>query len=140
MRRHDLGPWRRRGGNSGVFCLAMRFSSETPTRLRELAAAWADVNVTERASFQTWMLRFCEALGVDTPDPPTDAYRFELPIAVVDREGRESPNYIDCWKAGHFALEAKASGVDLRNDALLRKAFGQVRNYVAHVSGCLLYT
>lgn len=32
-------------------------------------------------------------------------------------------------------MEAKASGDETRNDALLRKAFGQVRNYVAHVSG-----
>ncbi len=113
----------------------MTFPTEAPARLRDLARAWADTDVNERASFQTWMLRFCEALGVATPEPPTDAYRFELPVSVVDREGRESTNFIDCWKAGHFALEAKASGDETRNDALLRKAFGQVRNYVAHVSG-----
>ena len=113
----------------------MPFPSDAPARLRDLARAWADTTANERASFQTWMLRFCEALGVATPEPPTDAYRFELPVSAVDREGRESTNFIDCWKAGHFALEAKASGDDSRNDALLRKAFGQVRNYVAHVSG-----
>ena len=115
--------------------VTMTLSTGAPSRLRDLAHAWAGSNVNERASFQTWMLRFCEALGVATPEPPTDAYRFELPVSVVDREGRESTNFIDCWKAGHFALEAKASGDETRNDALLRKAFGQVRNYVAHVSG-----
>ncbi|MGI8403970.1 MAG: hypothetical protein ACR2OE_04250, partial [Thermomicrobiales bacterium] len=88
----------------------MTLSTGAPGRLRDLAHAWAGNNVNERASFQTWMLRFCEALGVATPEPPTDAYRFELPVSVVDREGRESTNFIDCWKAGHFALEAKASG------------------------------
>ena len=113
----------------------MTFPSEAPARLRELAQAWAGTNVNERAAFQTWMLRFCEALGVATPDPPTDAYRFELPVQAMDREGRESTNFIDCWKSGHFAIEAKASGDDRRNDSLLRKAFGQVRNYVAYVSG-----
>lgn len=81
------------------------------------------------------MLRFCEALGVHTPEPPTDSYRFELPVAVVDREGTESINFIDLWKAEHFALEAKALGESNRADLQLRKAFGQVRNYVAHVSG-----
>ena len=113
----------------------MTFPSEAPARLRELAQAWAGTNVNERAAFQTWMLRFCEALGVATPDPPTASYRFELPVQVMDREGRESTNFIDCWKSGHFAIEAKASGDDRRNDSLLRKAFGQVRNYVAYVSG-----
>ena len=108
--------------------------SSQAERLRALARAWADTSVNERASFQTWMLRFCEALGVPTPEPPTDDYRFELPVRVVDREGRESTNFIDCWKKDHFALEAKAIG-DERADPLLRKAFGQVRNYVAHVSG-----
>ncbi len=113
----------------------MTFPSEAPARLRNLSHSWANSTANERASFQPWMMRFCEALGVASPEPPTDAYRFELPVSVVDREGRESTNFIDCWKAAHFALEAKASGDETRNDALLRKAFGQVRNYVAHVSG-----
>ncbi|MDO8500790.1 MAG: hypothetical protein Q7S20_03015 [Gemmatimonadaceae bacterium] len=108
---------------------------EAASRLAGLAQDWAETSVNERASFQTWMLRFCDALGVEKPDPPTNDYRFELPVSVVDREGRESINYIDCWKAGYFALEAKSSGEGPRNDSLLRKAFGQVRNYVAHVSG-----
>ena len=108
---------------------------DVPTRLRDLASAWADASANERASFQPWLLRFCEALGVPAPEPPTDAYRFELPVAVIDREGRQAVNFIDCWKAGHFAIEAKAFGEGLGNDALLRKAYGQVRNYVAHVPG-----
>jgi hypothetical protein len=109
-------------------------------RLKQLAHDWKDVTANERSVFQAWLVRFCEALGVSPPVPPTDRYRFELPVHIIDREGRESVNYIDCWKAGHFALEAKASGAGSaplgeRDDTLLRKAFGQVRNYVAHVSG-----
>ena len=84
--------------------------SDSAARLKQLAESWSSNTVNERAGFQTWLIRFSEALGVETPDPPTDDYRFELPVRVMDREGRESTNFIDCWKAGHFALEAKASG------------------------------
>ena len=112
------------------------FSPEdAAVRLRALAERWADNDASERSSFQSWLIDFAAALGVGTPVPPTDDYCFELPIHVVDREGRETTNYIDCWKAGHFAIEAKASGTDARNDTLLRKAYGQLRNYVPHVSG-----
>jgi hypothetical protein len=110
---------------------------EISARLADLADSWAGSSINERGSFQTWLIRFCEALEVEPPDPPTDDYRFELPIRMMDREGRESPNFIDCWKKGHFALEAKASaaGAAGLDEPLLRKAYGQVRNYVAHVSG-----
>ena len=107
------------------------------TRLRALAGKWANVTVSERAAFQGWLLEFCDALGVDTPMPPTPEYQFELPVSVVDRSGNPATNFIDCWKAGHFALEAKATGVAAENDQPLRKAFGQVRNYVSHVKGTL---
>jgi hypothetical protein len=111
--------------------------NEAAERLRQLAEDWAETSVNERGSFQTWLIRFCEALGVEPPDPPTDDYRFELPIRMVDREGRESTNFIDCWRKAHFAIEAKATGAatGAPEDPLLRKAYGQVRNYVAHVSG-----
>ena len=108
---------------------------ERADRLRQLGADYAGTTANERAVFQPWMTRFCAALGVAPPESRTDDYRFELPVHVVDREGRESTNFIDCWKAGHFALEAKASGRDQRDDALLRRAYGQLRNYVAHVPG-----
>jgi len=111
--------------------------ADAAARLRRLAESWTGNTANERAVFQTWLIRFCEALGVEPPDPPTDEYRFELPIPIIDREGRESTNFVDCWKRGHFAMEAKASvaGSTTRDDTLLRKAFGQVRNYVPHVSG-----
>lgn len=104
-------------------------------RLRRLAADWSATNANERASFQSWLIRFCEALDVGAPTPPTDDYRFELPVHVVDRDGRESTNFIDCWKHGHFAIEAKAFVEGAGADRGLRKAYGQLRNYVAHVPG-----
>ncbi len=106
-------------------------------RLQALAEAWTGAVVTERSAFQTWMLAFCDALGVPGPNPPSADHQFELPVSVVERDGRETTNFIDYWKAGHCALEAKATDVPETNDQPLRKAFGQVRNYVSHVKGPL---
>ena len=108
---------------------------EAAQQLRELSERWAGVDANERASFQTWFLEFCAALGVPAPSPPTDEYRFELPVRVVDREGELATNFIDAWRVGHFAMEAKMSEAGRNNDALLRRAFGQVRTYVSHVPG-----
>lgn len=100
-------------------------AAEAAPRLKALAEAWDGNTANERAVFQTWMIRFCEAIGVDPPpSPPTDQHRFELPVAMMDRDGRESTNYIDYWKAGHAAVEAKASEPGRSNEQLLIKAFG----------------
>ena len=101
-------------------------------RLQALAEAWGGASVSERSAFQTWMLAFCDALGVPGPDPPSPGHQFELPVSVVERDGRETTNFIDYWKAGHCALEAKATGVPETNDQPLRKAFGQGCNSVSH--------
>jgi hypothetical protein len=106
----------------------------TARNLQALAERWAPNTASERAGFQSWMLDLLEALGADRPLPPTPEHQFELAVRVVDREGRESVNYVDYWKAGHVAVEAKDFG-GAANDLGLRKAFGQVRNYVAHVPG-----
>jgi len=106
----------------------------TARNLQALAERWAPNTANERASFQSWMLDLLEALGAERPLPPIPDHQFELPVRVVDREGRESVNFIDYWKAGHVAVEAKALG-GAAGDLGLRKAFGQVRNYVAHVPG-----
>lgn len=104
-------------------------------RLEAHAEAWSGVTVSERSAFQTWFLAFCDALGVPGPNPPSPDYQFELPVHVIEKDGRETTNFIDCWRAHHFALEAKALDTPEENDKPLRKAFGQVRNYVSHVLG-----
>jgi hypothetical protein len=104
-------------------------------RLQDMMARWEGNTSSERAALQSFILELCAALGVAAPVPPTGAYQFEFPVQVVDRDGRETTNFIDCWKADHFALEGKATGDEIPNDNRLRKAFGQVRTYVAHVSG-----
>ena len=45
-------------------------------------------------------------------------------------ERGDSTDFIDCWKAGHFAVEAKVGGSE-SNEPLLRRAFRQLSDYVA---------
>ena len=105
--------------------------------LRALADRWRGSELKERQAFQTWFLEFCEALGVERPGPDgAGNYCFELPVKVLTPDGEESTNFIDCWKAGHVAIEAKASGKGT-NEVLLRKAYRQLTNYIAAEPGTI---
>jgi hypothetical protein len=105
-------------------------------RLQAMMARWAENRLSERASLQPFIIELCAALGVAAPAPSdADRYQFEFPVHVTERDGKTTTNFIDCWKAGHFALEGKATGDDIPDENRLRKAFGQVRTYVAHVFG-----
>lgn len=110
---------------------------DIPDRLRRLAERWSPSEATERASLQSYLLELCEALGVPRPVPPAPDYQFERTVIVVDRDGAESTNYIDLWKADHFALEGKAlfETAETSRDRRLRKAFGQVHHYAMQASG-----
>jgi hypothetical protein len=65
-------------------------ATDTARNLQALAERWVPNTANERASFQSWMLDLLEALGAGRPLPPTATHQFELPVRVVDREGRES--------------------------------------------------
>lgn len=84
-------------------------------------------------------MELCDALIVPRPQPRGSGYEFEFQIDAITVDGRESANFIDCWKAGFFALEGKddeeINKGKAANESLLRRAFGQVRNYVHHVPG-----
>ncbi|MDZ4674168.1 MAG: hypothetical protein SGI84_06915, partial [Gemmatimonadota bacterium] len=54
------------------------------------------------------------------PNPPSPDYQFELPVHVTNRDGTETTHITDCWRAGHFALEAKATDTPDGNDKPLR--------------------
>jgi len=105
----------------------------SPVALRELAERWAGAKPAERANFQSYLNELCGALGVEPPRPAGTGYQFEFPIKVVAREGTDSTNFVDCYKSGHFALEAKDEETGRSSDLLLRKAFGQVRSYAGYV-------
>jgi hypothetical protein len=103
--------------------------------LRALAQRWAEAKAAERANYQLYLIELCEALGVERPRPAGGGYQFEFPIAMVSRDGKESSNWADLYKAGHFLLEAKDEGEETTSDVLLRKAFGQARIYAGQVAG-----
>jgi hypothetical protein len=99
--------------------------------LRALRDRWADTKAAERANAQSYLRELCEALGVPSPQPAGSGYEFELPVKLVTRDGTETQGFVDCYKAGHFILEAK----DVQggaSDVALRRAYGQARQYAAH--------
>src|SRR6185437_10836872 len=49
-----------------------------------------------------------------------------------NRDGSESQNFVDCYKQGHFILEAKDYEAGRSTDLALQRAFGQARTYAGH--------
>lgn len=106
-----------------------------PTKLRALADRWATARAAERANAQSYIIELCDALGVEPPRPAGSGYEFELPVTLLARDGTESRGFIDCYKSRHFVLEAKdadAGAANGSNDVLLRRAYGQARQYASH--------
>lgn len=111
-------------------------------RLRELAGRWVDAAAAERANYQLYLIELCDAIGVPRPRPASTggvvadaaAYQFEYAVKTTTRDGTIATNYIDLYKAGCFALEAKDSEDGATTTRLLTKAFGQVSNYAKDLS------
>lgn len=69
---------------------------------------WQGVTASELATAQTFVIDLCELLGVARPHPtPAQDYMFERPVTFSHGDGTSSPGRIDCYKRGHFVLEAK---------------------------------
>lgn len=63
---------------------------------------------SELATAQSFVIDLCELLGVPKPHPtPEQAYMFERPITFQHGDGSTSAGRIDCYRRGHFVLEAK---------------------------------
>ena len=75
--------------------------------LRQLAAKWAGAKARERANYTLYIGGLCEALGVEGPRPAGSGYEYEFPVKVIDRDGKETTNFVDLFKRDHFILEAK---------------------------------
>jgi len=101
--------------------------------LRDLVERWSTAKAAERANAQSYLIELCHALGVEPPRPAGSGYEFEYPMRVGNRDGTESINFVDLYKHGHFALEAKDQVEGKDPDRLLRAAFGQVRSYAIQV-------
>ena len=92
---------------------------------------WSGKTASELSTAQSFVNELCALLGVVPPTHELD-YMFERPITFRHGDGSSSAGRIDCYRRGHFVLEAKklkagaaAKGFD---DALLR-ARAQAEGY-----------
>jgi len=79
-----------------------------PDTIDAFIAKWAASGAAERANAQSFILDLCRQLEVAPPQPKTpeeaaNAYVFEKTVPGI----AGSKNFIDCYKRGHFVLEAK---------------------------------
>lgn len=69
---------------------------------------WQGCSASELASAQSFIFELCELLGVEKPHPtPQQNYMFERPVTFRHGDGSTSAGRIDCYRRGHFVLEAK---------------------------------
>ncbi len=97
----------------------------TPEEVTAFIERWQGVQASELATAQSFIMELCGLLGVDRPHPtPEQDYMFERPISFQHGDGSTSPGRIDCYKRGHFVLEAKKvkAGAHTKgfDDALMR--------------------
>lgn len=100
---------------------------------------WQGVTASELATAQSFVMDFCELLGVAKPHPtPEEDYMFERPVTFEHGDGSKSPGRIDCYRRGHFVLEAKKlkAGAHTKgfDDGLLR-ARSQGESYARALPG-----
>ncbi len=95
------------------------------TSIAAFITRWQGVTASELATAQSFVIELCELLGVEKPHPTDDqAYMFERPVTFSHGDGSTSAGRVDCYKRGHFVLEAKKvkAGAHTKgfDDALLR--------------------
>lgn len=96
-------------------------------------ARWQGVAASELATAQSFIIDLCELLDVPKPHPTAaQDYMFERPITFAHGDGSSSAGRIDCYRRGHFVLEAKklkAGTASKRFDDGLLRARTQAENY-----------
>ncbi len=97
------------------------------TTIDTFIAKWAASGAAERANAQLFVAELCTQLGVEAPQPKTpdesaNAYVFEKTIPGAGG----AKNFIDCYKRGHFVLEAK-QGADADESAAPLSEAGERR-------------
>ena len=69
---------------------------------------WSGTTASELATAQSFVMDLCQLLGVERPHPtPEQSYMFERPVTFAHGDGSTSAGRIDCYRRGHFVLEAK---------------------------------
>ncbi len=105
---------------------------------------WQGTTASELSTAQSFVTQLCALLGVPAPHPTAaQDYMYERPITFAHGDGSSSAGRIDCYKHGHFVLEAKKTRLNLNakgftkgfDDALLRaraQGEGYARALPAH--------
>lgn len=99
----------------------------------EFIQRWKEVTASELATAQSFVIDLCELLEVPKPHPTIEQdYMFERPVTFAHGDGSNSAGRIDCYRCGHFVLEAKKlkAGAHTKgfDDGLLR-ARSQAESY-----------
>ena len=100
-------------------------------------ARWQHADGSELANYQLFITDLCQLLGVSTPEPACEdtrdnAYVFERRVTFQHGDGSASAGRIDCYKRGHFVLEAKKIKLGAATkgfDDALQRARGQAEGY-----------
>jgi hypothetical protein len=102
-------------------------------RAEKFIQRWEISTASERATSQSFIIELCELLDVPRPHATADRdYMFERALKEAHADGQESDRYVDCYKRGHFILEAKKlkSGAHTKNYSnTLLGAHAQAQNY-----------
>jgi hypothetical protein len=82
------------------------------TSTDEFIATWRDTGGSELANTQSFINGLCKVLSVEPPhgsraDDSLNDYVFERRVFQDNGDGTESFGRVDCYKRGHFVLEAK---------------------------------
>lgn len=91
----------------GTACLYHRCMDKNQ-KIAAFIQRWQGVTASELATAQSFVIDLCELLEVPRPHA-TEAqdYMFERPVTFAHGDGSNSAGRIDCYKRGHFVLEAK---------------------------------
>ncbi|HYW58807.1 MAG TPA: DNA methyltransferase [Polaromonas sp.] len=103
---------------------ADRTATDATVQAAAFVERWQGVTASELSTAQSFVRELCDLLGVDVPHAtPEQNYMFERPITFRHGDGTSSAGRIDCYRRGHFVLEAKklraASHTKGFDDALL---------------------
>jgi hypothetical protein len=80
----------------------------TPEEVQAFVQRWQGVTASELATAQSFVMALCSLLEVPAPHPtPEQEYMFERPVTFTHGDGSTSAGRIDCYRRGHFVLEAK---------------------------------
>ncbi len=96
-------------------------------------ARWSSSTASELATAQSFVIELCALLGAVPPHATAaQDYMFERPVTFQHGNGSTSSGRIDCYRRGHFVLEAKklkaGSHTKGFDDGLLR-ARSQAESY-----------